>query len=397
MVKFMKKLLALFLLVSTSVQAQVIGGPVVGGGGGGGGGVTSFSAGTTGFTPSTTSTGAVTLGGVLSVANGGTGNGAFTQGSIIFDGAGNVLSQNNANFFWDNANLRMGIRTATPAAILDINPGTSSTAAFWGLNGIGVNARAGSFNDSSSSGTQAGAAAVYSIQSPTITATSPTTYSNIFSTLYIGAPIAGANATLSNSYAINTQGSVNVGALFSSGLVRGTYLQVTGPTLSPNGVSLPSANTLQLSTNSTAALTVTATQTIGIGTTTPRNSSTLDVNGITAVAQLVGNSGAPTVAVGAGAGSGATASIAGTNLAGVVTVSTGTSTTGSSVLATITFNGTLGTAPQGCTLFPRNANAVGQVAMVYTTAPSTTIWTISVGGSAIPASTTSFIWSYACI
>jgi hypothetical protein len=40
---------------------------------GGGGGVTSFSAGTTGLTPSTGTTGAVTLAGTLAVANGGTG------------------------------------------------------------------------------------------------------------------------------------------------------------------------------------------------------------------------------------------------------------------------------------------------------------------------------------
>lgn len=38
-----------------------------------GGGVTSFSAGTTGLTPSTSTTGAITLGGTLAVANGGTG------------------------------------------------------------------------------------------------------------------------------------------------------------------------------------------------------------------------------------------------------------------------------------------------------------------------------------
>lgn len=41
--------------------------------GGGGGGVTSFSAGTTGLTPSTTTTGIVTLAGTLAIANGGTG------------------------------------------------------------------------------------------------------------------------------------------------------------------------------------------------------------------------------------------------------------------------------------------------------------------------------------
>ena len=42
------------------------------------GGVTTFSAGTTGFTPSTASTGAVTLAGILNVANGGTGASTLT-------------------------------------------------------------------------------------------------------------------------------------------------------------------------------------------------------------------------------------------------------------------------------------------------------------------------------
>ena len=42
------------------------------------GGVTSFSAGTTGFTPSTSTTGAVTLAGILNVSNGGTGAATLT-------------------------------------------------------------------------------------------------------------------------------------------------------------------------------------------------------------------------------------------------------------------------------------------------------------------------------
>jgi hypothetical protein len=49
------------------------------------GGVTSFSAGTTGFTPSIATTGAVTLAGILNVANGGTGVGTLT-GYVIGNG-----------------------------------------------------------------------------------------------------------------------------------------------------------------------------------------------------------------------------------------------------------------------------------------------------------------------
>jgi hypothetical protein len=85
-------------------------------------GVTSFSAGTTGLTPNSATTGAITLGGTLGVANGGTGTTtAFTAGSVVFAGASGVYSQDNANLFWDNTNDRLGIGTATPSATLDVN------------------------------------------------------------------------------------------------------------------------------------------------------------------------------------------------------------------------------------------------------------------------------------
>jgi hypothetical protein len=84
-------------------------------------GVTSFSAGTTGLTPSTATTGVITLAGTLGVANGGTGTTtAFTAGSVVFAGASGVYSQDNANFFWDNTNDRLGIGTATPGSLLEL-------------------------------------------------------------------------------------------------------------------------------------------------------------------------------------------------------------------------------------------------------------------------------------
>jgi len=102
-------------------------------------GVTSFSAGTTGLTPNTATTGVVTLAGTLGVANGGTGTAtAFTAGSVVFAGASGVYTQDNANFFWDNANDRLGIGTATPSGKLHINGNflridqSGSNAAFLG-------------------------------------------------------------------------------------------------------------------------------------------------------------------------------------------------------------------------------------------------------------------------
>ncbi len=46
--------------------------------------------------------------------------GAFTQGSVIFAGAGGLLTEDNAQFFWDDTNFRLGIGTNLPGTSLDI-------------------------------------------------------------------------------------------------------------------------------------------------------------------------------------------------------------------------------------------------------------------------------------
>jgi len=57
-------------------------------------GVTDFSAGTTGFTPSTGTSGSVTLAGTLNVANGGTGQTSYTDGQLLIgNSTGNTLDK----------------------------------------------------------------------------------------------------------------------------------------------------------------------------------------------------------------------------------------------------------------------------------------------------------------
>jgi len=57
-------------------------------------GVSNFSAGSTGFTPSSPTSGAVTLAGTLNVANGGTGQTSYTNGQILIGNtSGNTLSK----------------------------------------------------------------------------------------------------------------------------------------------------------------------------------------------------------------------------------------------------------------------------------------------------------------
>jgi len=56
-------------------------------------GVLSFSAGVTGLTPNTPTTGAVVLGGVLNAASGGTGQSSYTVGDLLFASATTALSK----------------------------------------------------------------------------------------------------------------------------------------------------------------------------------------------------------------------------------------------------------------------------------------------------------------
>lgn len=53
--------------------------------------------------------------GVLDPSRGGTGTSTvFTPGSVVFAGPSGVFAQDNANFFWDDTNNRLGIGTAIP-------------------------------------------------------------------------------------------------------------------------------------------------------------------------------------------------------------------------------------------------------------------------------------------
>jgi hypothetical protein len=92
------------------------------------------------LTGAVTSSGSLTLGGTLSnvsltsqvtgtlpVTNGGTGTAtAFTTGSVVFANASGIYAQDNTNFFWDNANKRLGIGTAAPDGVLQLNKATGA-------------------------------------------------------------------------------------------------------------------------------------------------------------------------------------------------------------------------------------------------------------------------------
>lgn len=72
--------------------------------------------------------------GTLAPARGGTGAGAFTQGSVPFIGASGVYSQNNGALFWDATNNRLGIGTASPGFQLDLRGAPNFGGAAIALN-----------------------------------------------------------------------------------------------------------------------------------------------------------------------------------------------------------------------------------------------------------------------
>jgi hypothetical protein len=48
---------------------------------------------------------------------------AFTAGSVVYVGANGSYAQDNATFFWDTSNKRLGVNTATPSVALDVRSG----------------------------------------------------------------------------------------------------------------------------------------------------------------------------------------------------------------------------------------------------------------------------------
>ena len=83
---------------------------------------------------SITTLGTVTTGtwnaSVITGQYGGTGTStAFTTGSVVFAGASGTYTQDNANFFWDDTNNRLGIGTASPATKLHLLTSSATAVA----------------------------------------------------------------------------------------------------------------------------------------------------------------------------------------------------------------------------------------------------------------------------
>ena len=182
------------------------------------GGVTSFSAGSTGFTPNTTTSGAITLGGVLNVANGGSGTNTLT-GYLIGNGtsaftASATIPTTALSGTITNAQLANNSVTYNGVTVALGASGTITATATNALT-IGTGLSGTSYNGS--------AAVTIAIDSTVATLTGTQTLTN--------KTISGASNTLTNiANASLTNSSVTVGttaiALGASSLTLGGLTSV---------------------------------------------------------------------------------------------------------------------------------------------------------------------------
>ena len=109
--------------------------------------------------------------------------------------------------------------------------------------------------------------------------------------------------------------------------------------------------------------------------------------------KLLGGSATPTIAANAGVGTTPTISITGTDTAGKIILTTGTTPTAAADIATLTFNAAYSAAPYPV-LTPGNAatTALGAATGVYPT-PSTTTLKLTAGATSLAAST-QYVWYY---
>lgn len=132
--------------------------------------------------------------------------------------AGSGTTITNAHALWVQAGdsyfaARLGIGQLAPAA--RIHTAGAMSAAAWGVSGINLRLAAATYTDTSSSGTVSDIAA-NAFAAPTFAASSTTTYTDA-SNLYLAAPAAGSNATLTKAWALYANGAIKVTGLSAFG------------------------------------------------------------------------------------------------------------------------------------------------------------------------------------
>ena len=238
--------------------------------------VSSFSAGTTGFTPSTATTGAVTLAGTLATTNGGTGLTSFTSGGVVYASSTSALATGSALTF-DGSNLGVGV---TPSAWSTVTALQIKNASVYGYStseaGVNQNAYYGSGNWRY------------------ISAVAATAYRQISGAhswhISSGTPVADGTISFTQAMTLDASGNLGVGttspsfasggglAIYNASVPRLKFTNSTTGDASTDGTQLlvsgsdfyiqqREAASVFISTNGTNAVTVDASQNVGVGVT----------------------------------------------------------------------------------------------------------------------------------
>ena len=217
--------------------------------------------------------------GILSTANGGTGSSiTFTQGSVIFAGAGGALSQDNGNFYWNDGSVRLGLGTSSPT--YDLSFGGGSAREIWvergaatgnnltvqaggGLSG-GSNENGGNLVLASGITTGTGTSNVQFSLYPAALSTNTTDNAALTALTVSATGLSGTTAVTTLQANAGAGSNQNGGALtIASGVSTGTgtssiNFNVYGATGSSSTPNSP-----------TTAVTIASTGRVGIGTTSP--------------------------------------------------------------------------------------------------------------------------------
>jgi hypothetical protein len=217
--------------------------------------------------------------------------------------------------------------------------------------------------------------------------------------------------TLTDGGAVTVSSGVTASSFIKSGGTSSQFLMADGSSNSNSYLPL-TGGTITASTSG-LALNITNTNTSGTvlylkggtGTTNILNASDDGGNsrflvtseGVTSTLRLKGISGTTSVTAGGGAGTSPTISVTGTDMAGQISVTTGTSPLSAQIIVGLLYNTTFGafSGVPYVTLTPTNANAAGQANNIYLDTPSTTGFNIKCI-SALAASTT-YTWNYMVI
>jgi hypothetical protein len=301
------------------------------------GGVTTFSAGTTGLTPSTATSGAVTLAGTLAVANGGTGITAFGTGVATALGA-NVTGSGS-------------IVLATSPTLVTPALGTPASGVVTNLTGtasININGTVGATTASTGAFTTVSATGV--ITSTLATGTAPFTVASTTQVANLNAATAGTATNATNT-------------AITDDTTTATSVYPTWVTTTTGNLPQKTASTKLSFVPSTGVLTATSYAGSGsslTGIPTSVNAGTAISVSATTGSVTVNNTGVTSLVAGTGISiSGSTGAVTVTNTSSatgtVTSVATGNGLSG----GTITSTGTLVVA---C---PTH-NTVGSYAMGYT-------------------------------